>query len=68
MEAKAIKRGGPKDAEVRLVEHRRAHNILIELSGIRKPFDEIKVGFWGRLLGRPMGGACAPQRCALLAC
>ncbi|EFN59313.1 hypothetical protein CHLNCDRAFT_137684 [Chlorella variabilis] len=42
MEAKAIKRGGPKEDEVRLVEHRRAHNILIELSGIRKPFDEIK--------------------------
>lgn len=30
--------------QVRLIEHRRAHNILIELSGIRKPFDEIKVG------------------------
>jgi hypothetical protein len=44
MEAKAIKKGGPKDDEVRLVEHRRAHNILIELSGIRKPFGEIKVG------------------------
>lgn len=44
MEAKAIKKGGPKEDEVRLVEHRRAHNILIELSGIRKPFDEIKVG------------------------
>ncbi|PSC67234.1 formin 6 [Micractinium conductrix] len=42
MEAKAIKRGATKDDEVRLVEHRRAHNILIELSGIRKPFDEIK--------------------------
>jgi hypothetical protein len=44
MEAKAIKKGGPKDDEVRLVEHRRAHNLLIELSGIRKPFGEIKVG------------------------
>ncbi|KAL4437056.1 hypothetical protein ABPG75_004195 [Micractinium tetrahymenae] len=42
LEAKAIKKAGPKDDEVRLVEHRRAHNILIELSGIRKPFDEIK--------------------------
>jgi hypothetical protein len=54
MEAKAIKRG-PKGDEVRLVEHRRAHNILIELSGIRKPFDEIKVGGWGRG-GRGAGG------------
>jgi formin 2 len=43
MEAKAIKRGATKEEEVRLVEHRRAHNLLIELSGIRKPFDEIKV-------------------------
>ena len=44
MESKAVRKGGgPKDNEVRLVEHRRAHNILIELSGIRKPFDEIKV-------------------------
>jgi hypothetical protein len=30
------------EQEVRLVEHRRAHNISIELSGIRKPFAEIK--------------------------
>lgn len=52
MEAKAIKRGGPRDDEVRLVEHRRAHNLLIELSGIRKPFDEIKVGGWRGGRGR----------------
>ena len=31
-----------KGEEVRLVEHRRAHNICIELSGIRKPFPAIK--------------------------
>lgn len=31
-------------ADIRLVEHRRAHNISIELSGIRKPFPAIKVG------------------------
>jgi Formin Homology 2 Domain len=30
------------EQEVRLIEHRRAHNISIELSGIRKPFAEIK--------------------------
>jgi hypothetical protein len=30
-------------AEVRLVEHRRAHNICIELAGIRLPFAAIKV-------------------------
>lgn len=28
--------------EISLVEHRRAHNICIELSAIRKPFREIK--------------------------
>ena len=30
-------------AEIRLIEHRRAHNISIELSGIRKPYNEIRV-------------------------
>lgn len=30
------------EQEVHLVEHRRAHNISIELSGIRKPFADIK--------------------------
>ena len=30
--------------EISLVEHRRAHNICIELSAIRKPFKIIKVG------------------------
>ena len=45
LENNALKKlGGPKSQEVRLVEHRRAHNICIELSGIRKPFTEIKVG------------------------
>lgn len=29
-------------ADIQLVEHRRAHNISIELSGIRKPFPAIK--------------------------
>lgn len=56
LEAKAIKKAGPKDDEVRLVEHRRAHNILIELSGIRKPFDEIKVGLgWLACTWSPFG-------------
>ena len=34
--------GSTKVEEIRLVEQRRAHNICIELSGIRKPFAEIK--------------------------
>lgn len=29
-------------AEIRLIEHRRAHNICIELAGIRLPFAAIK--------------------------
>ena len=33
---------GTKKDEIRLVEQRRAHNICIELSGIRKPFPAIK--------------------------
>lgn len=61
LEAKAIKKAGPKDDEVRLIEHRRAHNILIELSGIRKPFDEIKVGGAG-LTGVWLGSRLA-RRC-----
>ena len=32
-------------ADIQLVEQRRAHNISIELSGIRKPFPAIKVPF-----------------------
>jgi len=55
---------------VRLIEHRRAHNILIELSGIRKPFDEIKVGWlWWTLFPEPGGwpvGICQrDQACSL---
>jgi hypothetical protein len=41
---KRLAAGAKANDEVRLVEHRRAHNICIELSGIRKPFAEIKVG------------------------
>jgi len=40
--AAAKRMGGGKSEEVHLVEHRRAHNISIELSGVRKPFAEIK--------------------------
>ena len=32
-----------RSAAISLVEHRRAHNICIELSGIRMPFADIKV-------------------------
>lgn len=32
-----------RSQEISLVEHRRAHNICIELSGIRMPFADIKV-------------------------
>ena len=32
-----------RSAAISLVEHRRAHNICIELSGIRMPFNAIKV-------------------------
>jgi hypothetical protein len=43
LETSVAKRiGKPKQDEVRLIEHRRAHNISIELSGIRKPFSDIK--------------------------
>lgn len=44
LENNALKKltSGAKSDEVRLVEHRRAHNICIELSGIRRPFADIK--------------------------
>ena len=29
--------------EILLIEHRRAHNICIELAGVRMPFTDIKV-------------------------
>ncbi len=29
--------------EILLIEHRRAHNICIELAGVRMPFSDIKV-------------------------
>lgn len=38
----AVTQKAARPEEIRLVEHRRAHNICIELSGIRKPFPEIK--------------------------
>ena len=40
--AAAKRIGNARADEIRLVEQRRAHNICIELSGIRKPFAEIK--------------------------
>jgi hypothetical protein len=40
--ATAARRTAGRADEVRLIEHRRAHNISIELSGVRKPFSEIK--------------------------
>jgi len=42
LESKAAKKPKKGDNEIRIVEHRRAHNIGIELSGIRKPFAEIR--------------------------
>lgn len=55
--------------QVRLIEHRRAHNILIELSGIRKPFDEIKVGcvFQGGLCGVGAWRLTVAVRCTMRA-
>lgn len=49
LENNALKKltSGARSDEVRLVEHRRAHNICIELSGIRRPFADIKVGRLG---------------------
>ena len=32
-----------RSSAISLIEHRRAHNICIELSGIRMPFADIKV-------------------------
>ena len=52
VEAQAVVGGGgstpAKPARVELVEHRRAHNICIELAGIRLPFPAIKaaLGSW----------------------
>lgn len=42
LESKAAKKPKKGDNEIRIVDHRRAHNIGIELSGIRKPFAEIR--------------------------
>ncbi|KAK2080723.1 hypothetical protein QBZ16_000577 [Prototheca wickerhamii] len=55
-----LARGAKAGSEVRLVEHRRAHNICIELSGIRRPFAEIKaalVSMDARLLSVEQLGA-----------
>ena len=44
MESSALRKLTKARAEeIRLIEHRRAHNISIELSGIRKPYTEIRV-------------------------
>ncbi len=44
MESSALRKLTKARAEeIRLIEHRRAHNISIELSGIRKPYAEIRV-------------------------
>jgi hypothetical protein len=44
MESSALRKlTKARAAEIQLIEHRRAHNISIELSGIRKPYAEIKV-------------------------
>ena len=44
MESSALRKlTKARAAEIQLIEHRRAHNISIELSGIRKPYNEIKV-------------------------
>ncbi len=32
-----------RNEEILLIEHRRAHNICIELAGVRMPFPDIKV-------------------------
>ena len=42
LESKALQKSMKGVEEVRLIEHRRAHNLSIELSGIRKPFQEIR--------------------------
>ena len=44
MENKTLRKlVGTRSEEVQLIEHRRAHNICIELAGIRLPFPAIKV-------------------------
>ena len=46
MESSALRKLTKARAEeIRLIEHRRAHNISIELSGIRKPYADIRVSF-----------------------
>ncbi len=44
MENKAMKKlAKVRNEEILLIEHRRAHNICIELAGVRMPFPDIKV-------------------------
>lgn len=44
MENKAMKKlVKVRNEEILLIEHRRAHNICIELAGVRMPFSDIKV-------------------------
>ena len=44
MENKAMKKlVKVRNEEILLIEHRRAHNICIELAGVRMPFPDIKV-------------------------
>lgn len=43
MENKAMKKlAKVRCEEILLIEHRRAHNICIELAGVRMPFTDIK--------------------------
>jgi hypothetical protein len=48
-------------ADIQLVEHRRAHNISIELSGIRKPFPAIKARPLICLACECHHSSCSPQ-------
>ena len=44
MENKAMRKlAKVRSEEILLIEHRRAHNICIELAGVRMPFNAIKV-------------------------
>jgi len=44
MENKAMKKlVKVRNEDILLIEHRRAHNICIELAGVRMPFPDIKV-------------------------
>ena len=44
MENKAMRKlAKGRSEEILLIEHRRAHNICIELAGVRMPFPAIKV-------------------------